>query len=61
LGKEEGYLHDPLAMAIAIDDSLVLEEELWRVEVEVRGEITTGQTVAYRGPWGVEGNRIRVG
>jgi inosine-uridine nucleoside N-ribohydrolase len=60
LGKEEGYLHDPLAMAIAIDDSLVLEEELWRVEVEVKGEITTGQTVAYRGPWGVEGDRIRV-
>ncbi|MEM3575053.1 MAG: nucleoside hydrolase [Candidatus Bathyarchaeia archaeon] len=60
LGREEGYLHDPLAMAAAIDGSLVLKEELWRVDVEVKGEITSGQTVAYRGPWALEGNRIRV-
>ncbi|MEM2602319.1 MAG: hypothetical protein QXW19_05120, partial [Candidatus Bathyarchaeia archaeon] len=37
-----------------------LKEELWRVDVEVKGEITSGQTVAYRGPWALEGNRIRV-
>ncbi|MEM2881753.1 MAG: nucleoside hydrolase [Candidatus Bathyarchaeia archaeon] len=60
LGKGEGYLHDPLAMAVAIDGSLVTKEELWRVDVEVRGEITSGQTVAHRGPWALEGNRIRV-
>lgn len=60
LGKEEGYLHDPLAMAIAIDESLILKEELWRVDVEVEGEITAGQTVAYRGRWALEGNEIRV-
>ncbi len=60
LGREEGYPHDPLAMAIAIDESLILKEELWKVDVEVKGEITAGQTVAYRGPWALEGNRIRV-
>jgi len=59
-GKEECYLHDPLAMAIAIDESIIKEEELWRVDVEVRGEITLGQTVAYRGRWAPEGNRMRV-
>lgn len=48
-------LHDPLAVAVAIDPSLVGTEELW-VSVETRGELTAGATVAdfwhIPEPWG---------
>lgn len=40
-----GYLHDPLAMAIAIDRSLVTTRKLV-VDVETRGVFTRGMTVA---------------
>ena len=38
-------MHDPLAMAVAIDKSLVRTRRLF-VTVETRGEYTTGETVA---------------
>ena len=38
-------MHDPLAMAVAIDKSLVKTRRLF-VTVETRGEYTTGETVA---------------
>ena len=38
-------LHDPLAVMVALDPSLVSGEETY-VEVETRGEHTLGQTVA---------------
>jgi inosine-uridine nucleoside N-ribohydrolase len=49
--KFEGFpgivLHDPLAMGVAIDPALVKTQPL-HVQVETRGEITAGMTVADR-------------
>lgn len=42
-------LHDPLAVAVAIDGSLVKTKKYW-VDVETKGEITRGETVADRRP-----------
>jgi purine nucleosidase len=39
------FIHDPLAVAAALDRSLVTTEALF-VDVETRGEISTGMTVA---------------
>ncbi|MEH2350877.1 MAG: nucleoside hydrolase [Nostoc sp.] len=41
------YLHDPLAMAVAIDPSLVTTESLYMV-VETEGQFTTGLSLADR-------------
>lgn len=41
------YLHDPLAMAVAIDPSLVTTESLYMV-VETEGRFTTGLSLADR-------------
>ena len=41
------FIHDPLAVAAALDRGLVQTEELF-VDVETRGELTTGMTVADR-------------
>src|SRR5689334_9487165 len=41
------FIHDPLAVAAALDPSLVTAEPLY-VDVETRGELTTGMTVADR-------------
>ncbi|MDF2733390.1 MAG: rihA [Chloroflexota bacterium] len=41
------FIHDPLAVAATLDRSLVETEALF-VDVETRGEITTGMTVADR-------------
>lgn len=39
------WLHDPLAVAVSIDESLVKTKEM-RIVVETKGEATTGQTLA---------------
>ena len=48
-------LHDPLAVGVALDPTLVRTEELW-VDVETRGDLTAGTTVAdfwhIPEPWG---------
>ena len=41
------FIHDPLAVAAAIDPRLITTEAL-QVDVETRGELTTGMTVADR-------------
>jgi purine nucleosidase len=41
------FIHDPLAVAAALDRTLVTTEPLY-VDVETRGEITAGMTVADR-------------
>ena len=41
------FIHDPLAVAAALDRGLVQTDALY-VDVETRGEITTGMTVADR-------------
>ena len=41
------FIHDPLVVASALDRSLVRAEPLF-VDVETRGEITDGMTVADR-------------
>lgn len=43
-------LHDPLAVAVAIDPTLV-ETRPMSVDVETMGELTRGMTVADRRPW----------
>jgi inosine-uridine nucleoside N-ribohydrolase len=40
------YLHDPLAIAIAIDEDIICKTEQIYVDVETRGEITLGKTQA---------------
>lgn len=47
-------LHDPLAMGVVIDPSLVKTQPLY-VQVETLGEITAGTTVADRRPFRAEG------
>lgn len=41
------FIHDPLAVAATLDRRLVTTEA-WQVDVETRGELTTGMTVADR-------------
>jgi purine nucleosidase len=41
------FIHDPLAVAATLDRGLVTTEALY-VDVETRGELTTGMTVADR-------------
>ena len=41
------FIHDPLAVAAAIDPRLITTESFY-VDVETRGELTTGMTVADR-------------
>lgn len=41
------FIHDPLAVAAALDAGLITTEALY-VDVETRGELTTGMTVADR-------------
>ena len=46
------FVHDPFAVAAALDPSLVSTVET-TVDVETSGELTTGETVAdFRGAWG---------
>jgi len=45
LGFEGGYLHDPIAMAIAVRPSLARVRKV-HVEVECRSKLTRGMTVA---------------
>ena len=46
------FIHDPLAVAAALDPSLVRAEEL-SVDVELGGTLTTGETVTdWRRAWG---------
>ncbi|MGH7478984.1 MAG: nucleoside hydrolase, partial [Candidatus Methylomirabilales bacterium] len=56
--KWEGFagitLHDPLTVGVVIDPNLVKTRPLY-VQVETRGEITTGMTVADRRPFRAEG------
>jgi len=47
------FIHDPLAVAAALDPGLVRTEEL-AVDVELGGTLTTGETVAdWRRTWGL--------
>jgi purine nucleosidase len=53
-------MHDPLAVAVALDPSLVVTRAL-PVDVETRGELTRGQTLAdFRGPAGRIGVALEV-
>ena len=46
------FIHDPLALAAALDPGLVRTEEL-AVDVELGGTLTTGETVTdWRRAWG---------
>ena len=45
LGEEGIFLHDPLAVGVALDPSLVRQEPM-AVAVETRGALTAGMAVA---------------
>jgi len=50
------FVHDPFVVAVALDEALARSVPL-AVDVELTGEITTGQTVAdWRGLWGRKAN-----
>jgi inosine-uridine nucleoside N-ribohydrolase len=52
LGKRIFTMHDPLAIAVALDPTLV-ETRQAAVDVETTGRLTTGATVVdWRGQWG---------
>ena len=59
-GLDGAYLHDPLAMGVAIDPSFV-RTETFLADVETSGELTQGMVVAdRRGVPGVEeGSPVR--
>ena len=41
------FMHDVLAMGSVIDPSVIRTEKMW-VDIETRGELTRGETVASR-------------
>jgi len=52
LGKRVFTMHDPLAVAVALDPTLV-ETRRAAVDVETTGRLTTGATIVdWRGQWG---------
>jgi purine nucleosidase/pyrimidine-specific ribonucleoside hydrolase len=48
-GHDGCYLHDPLAVGVAIDPSFVTTEML-RIYVETEGKVTSGMTLPFRHP-----------
>jgi len=50
LGRDLFFLHDPLAVGVALDRSLV-ETQPMNVDIETKGELTRGMVVAERRPW----------
>ena len=48
-GYDGCYLHDPLAVGVAIDPSYVTTEEM-RIDVETEGKVTSGMTLPFRHP-----------
>lgn len=48
-GHDGCYLHDPLAVGVAIDPSLVTTEER-RIYVETEGKVTAGMSLPFRHP-----------
>ncbi len=48
VGFEGGALHDPLAVALAVDSSLATESRPMHIAVETQGRLTYGETVANR-------------
>jgi purine nucleosidase len=52
LGRREFVMHDPLALGVALDPTLV-ETRPATVDIETTGRLTTGATIAdWRGHWG---------
>ncbi len=48
-GYDGCYLHDPLAVGVAIDPSFIMTEEM-RIYVETEGKVTAGMTLPFRHP-----------
>ena len=48
IGFEGADLHDPLAVGMAFDRSFAKEIKSMRIDVETKGELTYGETVANR-------------
>lgn len=50
VGADQFFLHDPLAVGVALDPSLV-ETRAMQIDIETSGELTRGMVVAERRPW----------
>ena len=59
VNRDYTWLHDPLALSVAIDDSLVKMMDM-KILVETRGEYTTGQTLALPAKPGEKSVRVCV-
>jgi purine nucleosidase len=59
VGREGFCLHDPLAVGVALDRSLV-ETRRMSVDIETKGELTRGMVVAERRPWVKEAANVDV-
>jgi purine nucleosidase len=59
LGRDVFYLHDPLAVGVALDPSLVQTQPM-SLDIEAKGELTRGMVVRERRPWIQEAARVDV-
>jgi purine nucleosidase len=59
LRRDVFFLHDPLAIGVALDSSLV-ETKPMRLDIETAGELTRGMVVAERRPWIQEPANVNV-
>ena len=50
LGEDIFFLHDPLAIAVALDPSLAQTQPM-TIDIETKGELTRGMVVQDRRPW----------
>jgi len=53
--RREGatYLCDPMAVAVAIDESIIAESEEVHVKIETQGKWGRGQCILFRNKWGI--------
>lgn len=58
-GADMCYLHDPLAVGVALDRSLVKTRAM-KVDIETAGELTRGMVVAERRKWAREAANVEV-
>lgn len=59
IGRDQFYLHDPLAAGVALEPDLV-ETRPMQVDIETAGELTRGMVVVERRPWAVRTPNVDV-
>ena len=59
IGADQFFLHDPLAVGVALDPSLAGTRAM-QVDIETAGELTRGMVVAERRPWAQTATNVDV-